>query len=206
MTDALLSPDAPLDAPPDAPVDVAPPTMTGSSSAAQRVDHLREVLDNAGVVMLTAEHEGLHSRPMTLLNIDDAGGLWFLVDGGEMWVQALIDRPMVDVSADLHTDGRWVSVSGVAVLSDDRVAIHALWTPTAKAFWDSADDPSIRVLRVDPTVIDVWHGTPSPLGRVLAIGKAVLTGETSDTSEDDPSEAVAFGGMRGHEHLVFAEP
>ena len=179
MTDALADPIAPID------------TETDTTPVADKVDALREALDEVRVVMLTAVHEGLHSRPLTLLNLDQAGGLWFLVDGNEPWVQALIDRPMVDVSADLHADGRWVSVSGVAVLSDDRDVVRELWTPAAKAFWESEDDPAICVLRVDPTVVDVWHSAPSAVGRVLAIGKAIITGD---------SDAAGH-----HDHLVFAE-
>jgi general stress protein 26 len=193
MTDALVAPDAPLGAVDTAAADTAADTTadTETSPERARVDILREAIDEARVVMLTAEHEGLHSRPLTLLNVDQAGGLWFLVDGGEPWVEALVERPMVDVSIDLHADGRWVSVSGVAVLSDDRVAIRELWTPAATAFWESVDDARIRVLRVDPSVVDVWRSAPSAIGRVLAIGKAVLTGETDDLGE--------------HDHLVFAE-
>lgn len=183
MTDAVLSPDAPR---PDAPT---PDTVTEQSGAVSAIEAVREALDGARIVMFTAVHEGLHSRPLTLLRIDDTCGLWFLVDGGEEWVQALVDRPMVDVSADLHTEGRWVSVSGVAVLSDDRTAIKELWTPAGAAFWESEDDASIRVLRVDPTVVDVWRTAPSAIGRVLAIGKAMLTGEHDDVG--------------GHDHYVL---
>lgn len=178
--------------------DSADPTLgtavaAAPSSRRAQVDTMREALDEARVVMLTSvAPDGLHSRPLTLLNVDQEGGLWFLVDADEWWVPLLIDEPNVDVSADLHGDGKWVSVSGVAVLTDDRAVIAELWTPAASAFWESKDDPTIRVLRVDPSIVDVWRSAPSAVGRLFAIGKAIVTGESDDVGS--------------HDHLVIAAP
>ncbi|MCW5714781.1 MAG: pyridoxamine 5'-phosphate oxidase family protein [Bauldia sp.] len=43
-------------------------------------------------------------------------------------------------------------------MANDRAKIKELWTPFARAWWESADDPDIRVLTVTPSKSEIWEG------------------------------------------------
>ena len=51
---------------------------------------------------------------------------------------------------------KFVSVTGHASVSDNRQKIKELWGPSAKAWWDSPDDPTIRVLKFIPDEAEIW--------------------------------------------------
>jgi general stress protein 26 len=44
-----------------------------------------------------------------------------------------------------------VSVSGKVEIQNDREKLKELFAIPAKAWWDSSEDPSIRVLKVTPS-------------------------------------------------------
>ncbi len=63
-----------------------------------------------------------------------------------------------------------------AKVSNDRAKIRELWPTPAKAWWDSADNPSIRVLKVTPRDAK-YRDSP---GTVIGYVK-MLTAAVSDT-------------------------
>ncbi|MCU1396575.1 MAG: hypothetical protein JWM34_5003 [Ilumatobacteraceae bacterium] len=158
--------------------------MTASTeSSGSSIDDLRSALDDGHFVVLTSGADALGARPLTLLEVDTHGNLLFLVDIAEPWVAALASHAAVNVAADRHADGRWVTVAGTATVGQDRSTIDRLWTPAAKAFWDTKDDPSIAVLSVRPSSADIWESHSSAIGRFFAIGKAALGGSGEDIGE-----------------------
>src|ERR1700712_4519238 len=92
------------------------------------VTDLREALDDGRFVVLTSGTGALRARPLTLLEVDESGTLWFLVDPDEQLGVDLQRDGSVNVNADLQPDGRWVSVSGKADTTRDRARIDQLWT------------------------------------------------------------------------------
>jgi general stress protein 26 len=50
----------------------------------------------------------------------------------------------------------YVSVAGDAEVLDDRSIIRELWGIPAKAWWNSPDDPNIRLLKVTPLDAQYW--------------------------------------------------
>lgn len=61
-------------------------------------------------------------------------------------------------------------MSGQATLSNDWAKIRQLWTTWAKAWWDSAEDPAIRLLTVTPNNAQYWDspGTVMSYVKLLA--------------------------------------
>jgi general stress protein 26 len=49
---------------------------------------------------------------------------------------------------------KYVSLAGHAEVTNDRAKIHELWGTPAKAWWNSPDDPNIRVLKVPTAGFD----------------------------------------------------
>ena len=68
-----------------------------------------------------------------------------------------------------------MTISGQARVSNDRAKIKELWSPFAKAWWDSADDPDIRLVTFTPEAAEVWEG-PSKLIAYAVMLTAAATG------------------------------
>lgn len=67
---------------------------------------------------------------------------------------------------------KYVVIRGEASLSNDRERIRELWSPFAKAWWDSPEDPLIRVLTVEPTEAEYWDSGSSIVSSVLMLTAA----------------------------------
>jgi general stress protein 26 len=77
----------------------------------------------------------------------------------------------------------YVAITGTASVTNDRAKIKELWSKADEAWWDSADDPSIRVLTVVPDDAELWKGP----NRLLAGAKmlaAAVTGAKVDFGEN----------------------
>ena len=51
---------------------------------------------------------------------------------------------------------KYVSISGHAQITNDREMVKSLWSLPAKAWWQDADDPNIRVITVNPEEAEWW--------------------------------------------------
>src|SRR5690606_11875114 len=76
----------------------------------------------------------------------------------------------------------YLAIAGTAALSHDRALIKELWSPFAKAWWVSADDPDIRVLTVDPERAEIWDG-PNKLAAAAVMLASAVTGGQPDMGE-----------------------
>ena len=139
----------------------------------------RELLNDATFVLLTsADEDGLlRSRPMTLLEMDETSRLSFFVDIHVDWVAALTPSTFVNCSLVDPENARWVSMAGTASVVRDESEVNRLWTPAAKPFFDGPSDPSLRILRVLPEVVDYWDAPHSGLSRMIGFAKSMVTGE-----------------------------
>jgi general stress protein 26 len=78
---------------------------------------------------------------------------------------------------------KYVAIAGHASVSNDRQKIRDLFTTTAKAWWDNADDPNIRVLKVVPVDAEYWGGPGTTISYVK-MAVAAATGSRPDIGEN----------------------
>jgi general stress protein 26 len=83
---------------------------------------------------------------------------------------------------------KYVSLSGTAAVSDDRGKIKELWEPTAQAWWDSSDDPNIRLLTVTPDSAEYWD---SP-GKIISLTKMVVAAATGTRPDIGDNKKVTM--------------
>src|SRR5262245_59171459 len=91
----------------------------------------------------------LHARPMAAYLRPEENSVYFLTDARHHKDEEIAQFPQI-CAAFSDTGGKYVSLSGRAVLSNDHAKIKELWSTAAKAWWDSPDDPNIRVLKLTP--------------------------------------------------------
>jgi len=105
-------------------------------------------------------------------NVDrEAGVIEFLVDEpGDRY--AHLGRH-AEVTLGFADHPRYAVIAGQGSISNDRARIKELWSPFAKAWWDSAEDPRIRLLTVVPDRAEYWDSGNSLIASVVMLTAAV---------------------------------
>lgn len=136
------------------------------------------LMEKIGLCMLVT-HDGvgdeLRARPMRAHVAREEEAIFFLADVRQRKDDEIeINENICLTFAD--PDGQaYVSVTGTANVLDDRAKVAELWSTAARAWWDSKDDPNIRVLRVMPAMAEFWD-SPGTLVTSVKMAAAALTG------------------------------
>jgi general stress protein 26 len=153
---------------------------------------LGEMVGDIDIVMFSNNTRtgDLESRPMTPIEMDEGGGIWFF---------ARRNSPVFDGTGPVniafvdHARSIYVSVMGTAAMVDDRARVRELWTPLARPWFpDGPDAPDLALLRVLPNTADIWDAPHSKVLRVLALAASVAAGQPI--------------GLGGHERLEPQAP
>lgn len=150
------------------------PPQTDRTDAEFR-DRAWELAKSIGICMLvTWDGEKQRARPMAANPKRDEHAIYFLADKDSEQVAQANRFPVVTATfADLSSN-KYVAISGRATVRDDRTKIMELWNAADKAWWDSSDDPAIRVIQIEPTEAELWD---SP-GRLVAAVKMLTAAAT----------------------------
>jgi general stress protein 26 len=123
------------------------------------------------------------ARPMSVLQVDDHGHLWFLSASDSHKNREVALDPAVTLYFQVSTHAGFVRISGRAMISSDRAKIKELWQPLFSTwFTEGINDPRITVIQFIPTEGYYWdtkHGT-FIAGVKMLIGAAI--GKTLDDS------------------------
>lgn len=125
----------------------------------------------------------LETRPMSVLQVDEQGNLWFLsaIDSHKNF--EIPENPAVQLffQGSAHSD--FITLNGRATISTDKAKIKELWEPLVKTwFTEGVDDPRISVIKFTPEQGYYWdnkHGNLVAFAK-MAIGAAI--GKTLDDS------------------------
>jgi general stress protein 26 len=143
-------------------------------------DRAWELMKKIGFAMLvTQDGSKLRARPMSAYVDREAGAVYFLSDARQHKDDEIRQNPNVNLSFADAGDQKYVSVSGTASVSNDRAKIKELFTTTAKAWWDNADDPNIRVLKFSPDEAEYWD-SPGTVISYVKMATAAVTGSRPD--------------------------
>jgi len=138
------------------------------------VDHVWALMEKIGFCMLaTRDGEDIRSRPMAAQMARDEHAIYFLTDAESHKDEEIKRNPNVALAFADAGSQKYVSVSGQATVSNDRAKIKELFSTPAKAWWDNADDPSIRVLKITPKDAQYWDSPGTAVSYVKMIAAAV---------------------------------
>ena len=148
------------------------------------VAHVWELMEKIGTAMLvTWDGKSQRARPMSASVKPQEQAIYFLTDARREKVEQIEEYPNVLLTFADTGGQKYVALSGRATVSNDRNKIKSLWSPFAKAWWDSAEDPNIRVLRVDPVEAELWD-SPGTLIATVKMLTAAATGARPDMGEN----------------------
>lgn len=138
------------------------------------VDRAWHLMKKIGFCMLsTHDGEDIRARPMAA-HVDREGhAIYFLTDADSHKDEDIARNPNVGLAFADPGDQKYVTLSGRAAISNDRQMIKALWSTPAKAWWNSPDDPSIRVLKITPKDAQYWDSPGTVVSYVKMFAAAV---------------------------------
>ena len=124
------------------------------------ISKLYEMIDDLDVAMMVTRRADGHLVSRAMANQKRAAGadLWFVTSKETHKVEELEDEPYVNLSYYKDRTREWVSVSGVAKISQDRETIRKLWAEDWKMWFGkadgdpkagTADDPRIVLIGID---------------------------------------------------------
>lgn len=148
------------------------------------IDRVWDLMKKIGFAMLvTRDGEKLRARPMSAYLERDSNTILFLTDARRHKDDEIARNPNVNLSFADAGSQKYVSIGGIAAVSNDRAKIRELFSTPAKAWWDSADDPNIRVLKVTPEDAEFWD-SPGTVISYVKMAAAAVTGTRPDIGEN----------------------
>jgi general stress protein 26 len=138
---------------------------------------LSELIKPIRVAMLTTLADGgaLMSRPMSPLEMDGSGSLWFFTDTRST---KLDQSGVVNLAFADQSSATYVSISGRGLELTDRVKIKELWTALAKPWFpDGPDSIHLALLKVVPDIAEYWDAPHSKMVRMLGMAASVVAGK-----------------------------
>ena len=152
------------------------------------IERVWELMESVRFCMFsTWNGRELRSRPMGAFVRREEEAIYFFTDARAHKDEEIVQYPNVCLAfADTHRQ-KYVSVSGIAEMVSDRATVSELWSIPTKLWWESPDDPNLRLIKVTPQDAEYWD-TPGnvvnsiKVAFVLATGKHVSYGDHDKVS------------------------
>jgi general stress protein 26 len=170
--------------------------MTSSSSTpgtAKKLDELYELIDGIEIAMFTTRRPDGHlvSRPMATQERVSGADLWFVTDITSNKLDELSTDPHVNLAYYKSKSREWVSVAGIAHVTQDRNLIRELYEPDWKAWFGDEggdrdggpDDPRLALILVEAHRVEYLQiDSPRPVV-LFEVAKGIVTGSRPDVGE-----------------------
>jgi len=167
----------------------------------KKLEQLFQLIDGIEIAMLTTRNcEGaLVSRPMQTQARRAGTDLWFMTSVESDKVDELIADPHVNLGYYRDGSREYVSVSGLAHVTQDKALIHELYKPDWKAWLGdeggdrngSPDDPRIALIEVQAESAHYLKANEPRLVTLFKRASSLLSG--------DPPSVGDVGSLRRHE-------
>jgi general stress protein 26 len=140
-------------------------------------DKVWDIAKEIGVCMfITYDGERQRARPMAAYIHPDEHAFYFLTDEDSAKTWQIDKFPIVSLAFSAPAKNDYVAITGRAVVSNDRAKIRDIFNAFAKAWWDSAEDPAIRIVKVNPEDAELWESPNGPVATVKMLVAAATGG------------------------------
>lgn len=147
------------------------------------IDRVWELMRKFSVCMMsTWNGSELRVRPMAANLARERNEILFLTDARWHVDDEVSRYPTLALAFTDNGDQKYVAMSGRGAITNDRARINELFSLAAKAWWDSAEDPNIRLLTVTPVGAEYWDGR-GKVASYLSMAVAVATGSRPKVGE-----------------------
>jgi general stress protein 26 len=188
--------------------DAREPNLDNEVPLEKKLDDLYALIDGIEVAMFTTRRPdgSLVSRPMQVQERAEGTDLWFMTNVESHKLEELAHDRHVNLAFYRDRTREWVSVSGTALLTQDRSVIRELYKPDWRAWLGDEggardggpDDPRIALVLVEAhSVVYSKQDRPTPLV-LFQVARAMVTGtppKVADLRSLGESE-LGSGGAR----------
>lgn len=151
------------------------------------LDKVAELIGDTKFAMLTTlgADGAMHSRPLSTLEMDAQGCLWFFTSGTSPKMEEIAQHSQVNVNYMRPDRQDYVSIAGTAEAVQDKDKMRELWTPWIKPWFPRGlDDPDLVLLKVTIDQAEYWDAPGSAVMRAYGLAKAIATGNTDALGEN----------------------
>lgn len=154
----------------------------------QKNADLKKVADliagiNIALLTTVNEDNALVMRPMSPLQMDSNGGIWFFTSLHSVKIKQL---HRANLSFSSEQDSTYVSLSGHGEIHNDRQKINDLWTPFARPWFpDGPESPDLALLLFAPDTAEFWDGPNNKMLRMFNIATSIVASKPIGLGEHD---------------------
>ena len=160
--------------------------MTKAAAPWEKLTDLYQLIDGIEIAMFTTRRPDGHlvSRPMATQTQAEGTDLWFVTDIESNKLDELEQDPHVNLAYYRDRTREWVSVSGTAIVTQDRASIRELYRPDWRAWFGDEggardggpDDPRLALVLVEVhSVTYLKVNKPRPVV-IFEVVKGMVTG------------------------------
>lgn len=148
----------------------------------EAIKKLKSLGEDIRFCMYTTFGNGrIDSRPMTTLDIDESGNVWFFTSRNtDIGKETNWGENVTLIYADPKNNS-YLSVAGQASIVKDEQKKEELWNPMTKAWFPGGkEDPDLVLLKVTTDEAAYWDSNSSRMVVFFSMLKAAVTGTTPD--------------------------
>jgi general stress protein 26 len=125
-------------------------------------------------------------RPMSHVDIDDDGKLWFFTSKDSWKAMDIHRNPFVQLIYSNESDSNYVSIDGIERINEDQYRMKELFNPFVKAWFPKGlKDSSLALLVVEPIEIEYWANDDSKILTYVKILSAAVTGSEPNLGDHE---------------------
>jgi general stress protein 26 len=148
-----------------------------SDEALKKFKKLVEEIRVCMFITNTESENEEHTRPMSVVDVEDNSTLWFYTDIRSIKVEEVATDRQVHLTFAHPGKESYMDVRGTGQIITDRALIKEKWSPVVKAYFpDGADDPNVALLRVQPYSVYYWESETGKMVQFLKMAVAAVTG------------------------------
>jgi len=171
------------------------PTITEPISTGKKLDELYELIDKMEIALLTTRRPDgmLVTRPMATQKYEAIADLWFVTSIETHKIEEIEAEPNVSIGYLDRGSMEWVSVSGRATITQDRVKIKELYQPDWRAWFEDEggdkdggpNDPRLALILVEAESVVYMKAKHSKPRTLFEIAKGIVTGRQPDIGREE---------------------
>ena len=145
----------------------------------KKVRELSAKLKDIKIAMLTTiNKEGKpHSRPMYTFELKDDGFIWMFLAKDSHKVSEIKANPHVILNYSNPQHDLYLTVNGIAEISENSAKIEELWSDRFKAWFPyGKTDPNLGLLKITPQQAEYWESPDLLLAQIVSLVKNTLSG------------------------------
>jgi general stress protein 26 len=149
-------------------------------------DRIWEILERSSVGMLTTRFEGgLRARPLDARPDRKAGVIFFVIDVRGLKDDEVKSWPDVCFTVVDAEERAYLSITGQATTFYDEALLRKIWQSSDDVWWPKRSrSENVRVLRLDPTIAELWDGPASSAVAMFEMSEARRTGKKPNLGEN----------------------